>query len=479
MEAVNSNALITEETKYPKPDILVAEDDEGLNYIIQNVLKREGFIVEGAKTGAEVISKIHDNPNRILFLDYILPDMTGKDVIKKLKTDKLKIPFIIMTGNGDEKIAVEMMKMGAKDYIVKDFNLVNMLPHSAKRISKELSKEKALAAAEKKLKEWQKNLSILYQISSAVSQTLDIKELFNIILDTIMRLEIFHTQHQAGIFLVEGDRMNLVASRTNSPDFVSKHKSMRIGDCVCGHAAKTGEVIISENCEYDTRHTIKYSGYVTHGHIIIPLRARDRITGVLFLYLKANAAVSEDRMNLLTAIGSQIGVAIDNAVLYEETRKFALHDPLTGLANRRMMHLSFGQTLERAKRFGKTFSVIMLDIDYFKEYNDNLGHSEGDALLVKLAHIAKSQLRSIDLVTRYGGEEFLVLLPDTEMERACEVAERMRNSVETKTDVTISLGIASYSNGMQQAELINYADQALYRAKQRGRNRVECMKQPV
>ncbi|MDH4028561.1 MAG: response regulator, partial [Nitrospirota bacterium] len=354
----------------PIASILVVEDDKGLNRLLQNVLKQDGFITDGVLTGAEALSRASDNPDTVLLLDYMLPDITGKEIVTILDEKKIKAPFIIMTGQGDEKTAVEMMKLGARDYIVKDIRLTDMIPHVIKRVVNEINREKELAEAEKAVVEWQKDMSILYRISTAISQTIDMENLFTIILDTITSLELFSAGQNAGIFLVEGDRMNLVSSRGHPAAFIEMHRSIRVGDCLCGLAAKTGEVMVSKNCMKDIRHTIRYPGMTPHGHIIIPLHARGKITGVLFLYLKADAEIKEEKLKLLTSIGNQIGIAIENSKLYEETKKFALRDPLTGLANRRMMDIVFDRTLERAKRFNKPFSVIMLDIDYFKKYND-------------------------------------------------------------------------------------------------------------
>jgi diguanylate cyclase (GGDEF)-like protein len=117
----------------------------------------------------------------------------------------------------------------------------------------------------------------------------------------------------------------------------------------------------------------------------------------------------------------------------------------------------------------------MVDIDHFKNYNDSHGHQEGDRLLGKLAGILLEEVRKADYVFRYGGEEFLIILPETSLERACETAERLRKAVEAETGgMTISLGVASLTESLQKKDqLIDAADKALYRAKENGRNRVE------
>jgi diguanylate cyclase (GGDEF)-like protein len=457
-----------------KMTILVVEDDKDLNHLMQKTLKREGFCVESVKNGADAITRLTGDRNTIMLLDYILPDMTAYDVVEALSGKEFSVPFVIITGHGDEKIAVEMMKNGARDYIVKNPDFIDVLPHVIKRVVNDLKIEKELADAERAVAESQKELSILYEVSSAISQTINLNELFKIIFDTITGIDILNIEKKGGIFFIEDDRLKLVSHMGFSDSLVDHHKNLRVGDCLCGLAAKNKEVIITSKCTTDKRHTIAYPGMTEHGHIIIPLNARGMVKGVLCLYLSPDVRVDESKMKMLDALGNQIGVAIDNARLYEETKKFSLHDSLTGLANRRMMHIVFDRSINRAKRYKEPFSVIMLDIDYFKKYNDTHGHFAGDRLLVELAGLIVHETREIDLVVRYGGEEFIVLLPETDLDKACEVAERMRETIEKKCATTISLGVSSYNmNKQTKDELIKDVDGALYNAKKRGRNRVE------
>lgn len=120
---------------------------------------------------------------------------------------------------------------------------------------------------------------------------------------------------------------------------------------------------------------------------------------------------------------------------------FSLHDPLTGLANRRFMEIQLEKSFQAARRYGEGLSVIMLDIDHFKIYNDTHGHPEGDRLLAKIATVLQKEMRASDYVFRYGGEEFLVLVPNTGLKKACDAAERLRSAVEAEAGVTISLDV--------------------------------------
>lgn len=319
-------------------------------------------------------------------------------------------------------------------------------------------------------------LTMLYKVSSAISHAIDLDKLFVNILDTITGFEALNVKAKGGIFILEGESLRLVHQLRCSEEFLRAHEALKVGECLCGAAAKSGEVIVSKRSAEDPRHTLQYPGLISHGHIIIPLKAKDRVTGVLYLDMPADFDIDENVLNTLKSIGDQVGLAIENAMLYEETRSLSLHDHLTGLANRRYMDIVFDRALAEVRRFKHPLSVIMADLDHFKKYNDMHGHTAGDRCLVEIAALILECTRNTDLAARYGGEEFFIILPDTDITEACEVAERIRHSVEKGGMMTISLGVAAYNDGMHGREdLIALADKALYQAKKNGRNRVETI----
>jgi len=162
---------------------------------------------------------------------------------------------------------------------------------------------------------------------------------------------------------------------------------------------------------------------------------------------------------------------VENISLKIENNKSSLIDPLTKLWNRRRLNLHIEKLVPASKRSGEPFSVIILDIDHFKEYNDTNGHNVGDELLIKIADILLECSRDQDLVVRYGGEEFLIILPITRIAQAEVITERIRTAVKEKTDVTISAGLAEYSDKINFDQLVQKADVALFTAKNNGRNR--------
>lgn len=215
--------------------------------------------------------------------------------------------------------------------------------------------------------------------------------------------------------------------------------------------------------------------------LIIPLVARSRAIGAISLsYVGREKTFSEPEIEFCRTLASQLAIAVENARLFEERSRLAITDELTGLYNLRHFYRVLQAEVNRAVRYGRHLSMIMVDIDYFKQYNDRWGHLVGDEVLRGLAEILRRNVRDVDVVARYGGEEFSIILPETTLQQAGIQAERIRTAVEQypfRERLTVSLGVATFTEGMGRgAELVSEADRALYRAKTEGRNRV-CLAQ--
>jgi diguanylate cyclase (GGDEF)-like protein/PAS domain S-box-containing protein len=219
-----------------------------------------------------------------------------------------------------------------------------------------------------------------------------------------------------------------------------------------------------------------------HSWLGVPLIVRNQVIGLLAIDSSKPYHFDEANTRMVIAFADHVAIALENARLFSEVQNLAMTDSLTGLYNRRGLfelgHIEFA----RAHRFKRSFTVIMVDIDHFKRVNDKYGHTTGgDPVLVALAKQCRESVREIDLVGRYGGEEFVILLPETDLETARDVAERLRKIIaqmQIQTEVgilsiTVSMGVASYDEKTPDLEtLIARADQAMYVAKRKGRNRV-------
>jgi diguanylate cyclase (GGDEF)-like protein len=164
----------------------------------------------------------------------------------------------------------------------------------------------------------------------------------------------------------------------------------------------------------------------------------------------------------------------------EEIRLLATTDSLTGIANRRAFSTHLESEIERASRYGTPLSLLMYDVDYFKQVNDTFGHDAGDDILQALTAVVKAHIRAVDMVARWGGEEFMILMPESDVSAAAEAAEKLRRVVagslfEHVGSLTVSFGVAAFAPHDASNTLLKRVDNALYKAKENGRNRVEIL----
>jgi diguanylate cyclase (GGDEF)-like protein len=228
--------------------------------------------------------------------------------------------------------------------------------------------------------------------------------------------------------------------------------------------------------------TARAQGYAAF--LAIPLIAQDRALGCMNLYMTERHEFDQDEIQLVSTFASQAAISIENARLFEETRQLAITDELTGLSNHRHFYHQLAREVRRAQRYKRPLTLLMLDLDYFKSFNDRFGHLAGDQVLREVAEVLRRNARDVDILARYGGEEFAIILPETDLDRAALQAERVRAAVASHAfrgkdsnpqgDLTVSIGVATLVPGMRKIEgLVHDADQALYRAKAGGRNRLE------
>jgi len=210
----------------------------------------------------------------------------------------------------------------------------------------------------------------------------------------------------------------------------------------------------------------------------LPLMFEENLLGILWVWGKS---VTRADLPVMSIFAKQIGISLERARLFQEVQSLAITDPLTGLHNRRSLFELGRIEFSRAQRMNRPFCCMMLDLDNFKQINDNYGHPVGDQVLQEFAQRCKHSVREIDLVGRYGGEEFVILLPETDSETAMQVAERLRASIEEtpmkvsnrELNITVSIGVSRKDeNTLDLETLIARADQAMYIAKHKGRNRV-------
>jgi diguanylate cyclase (GGDEF)-like protein len=224
-------------------------------------------------------------------------------------------------------------------------------------------------------------------------------------------------------------------------------------------------------------------GVVAGPALFAPIRLREHDRGYLAVYRPQGAAqFAPEDLRLLVLLAAWTTLGLENMRLAESVEKLAITDELTQVYNYRFLKTALRREIKRALRYRQDLSVIMIDVDNLKSYNDRHGHLRGSYLLREMAGLLAAQVRSWDLVAKYGGDEFTIILPQTPMEGALAAAERVRGAIESHAfplvpagTITISLGVATFPHDAESGStLIRASDRALYLAKRMGRNRIEC-----
>lgn len=300
--------------------------------------------------------------------------------------------------------------------------------------------------------------------------------------------------------LLQSERASLMVLDETANELIMKAASglstdpanvspVRVGEGVSGEVIDTGKAMMMTDLRMAGRKPAPAERhYKTNSFISYPIRIGDRKVGVLNITDKSGGGTYDEvDLSLLEIVGPQVALALERAEWQERATEFQLMsitDALTALPNRRYLEERLAEELNRSKRYDYPMSFLMIDIDDFKAYNDNNGHQAGDLALQITAHCLKSALRAADVASRYGGEEFCILLPQTGMSEAGVIADRIRQRVSTTHfphgksqplgQVTISIGVSTFAKNVDTPEnIIAAADRALYQAKSLGKDRIE------
>ena len=328
-------------------------------------------------------------------------------------------------------------------------------------------------------------------LNNLLKLSLDItplEEVLRQVIDEVISLPWFALESKGAIFVVEDDAavLEMKAQRGLSAPIQKDCAHVPFGRCLCGRAAQSGKLVFA--VRIDDRHEIEYQGMTPHGHYCIPMVISGKVTGVMTLYVKEGYHPTAREEEFLQAVADVVAGILqrkqaEKALLESEKRymELSITDGLTLLYNSRHFFERLGSEIERAVRYDSFLSLILLDIDDFKQYNDTYGHPEGDKVLARLGEVIRESSRKADSAYRYGGEEFTVILPETEVESAVNVAERIRNGLESlifspasgeEVHKTVSIGVAQYRPHEELSSFMNRADTAMYQAKEQGKNRV-------
>ena len=475
------------------PRILIADDSPLVLRMIEKMMTEAGLQVVTARDGLEALDKAVNEDVQLVILDVMMPRMNGYQACRLLKNEPSTsaVPVVILTSKDQEGDRFWGLETGADYYITKDSE-----PHRILELVKNIlageggSRTRPSAPRptsldilshvndllDRKLYE----ATILSEIGRVARGLVQFDETFTSVMTLVGRVVDFAVGAMA--FLEEDDlEVVLLVRRPAAPSAVDDVKA-RLLDAAMRERGGTPFARVQSRVVTPTGGPGGAEQQALEGFAAFPVSTNNRLTGLLAVAGRRVARMAAGNEAFLGQVANQAYIVMENSRLFERVQNLSIRDSLTDLYNHRHVMQLVSVEFSRVGRYQEAFSLLMIDVDNFKKVNDAYGHPAGDTVLKDLARIVKETVRTVDAVGRYGGEEFVAVLPHTPHDLALETAERVRRRIhehvflagDSKVHVTVSVGVASYpsANVDSPSTLIREADQALYRAKEAGRDRV-------
>ncbi|HEY3197004.1 MAG TPA: diguanylate cyclase [Nitrospirales bacterium] len=516
--------------------ILIVDDEPAVLDVLSSTLRSQliGSQVDKASTAETALQLIGQTEYDTIISDIHLPDMDGLTLLKNVRALCAETPTILITGLDDQELAIQALRLGAYDYIRKPLEMDYLLASVNRAIkmrqlslkvdgqklaleqhatqleqtvqertgdlSREVAERKEVAEALRqsnlKLTDWvtelehrTRQITSLSEMTALLQACQSVEEAFTVA--TQFLKELF--ADDSGSLCLLNDSMQLLETVGSWGPHIATDSEFQPGACWALRRLQPhmmGDLSSTLICQH-----LRPSQ--APNFFCVPLIGQGKALGLLVLQvgLKEHSPEPGIRRNLMLAkqrlgeaVANHIALALANLSLRERLRSESIRDPLTDLFNRRYLDEALSRELRRAGRDQLPLSIIVIDVDHFKQFNDKFGHEAGDKMLQALARHLNSRTRGHDIACRYGGDEFLLALPGASLEVAGLRAERIREEtknlvfqadIPSLATIRLSLGVSSFpEHGTIAAELIRAADLALYRAKAQGRDQVVRQESP-
>ena len=475
--------------------ILLVEDSDTQLMFLKDGLEKEGFLTETASNGAEAYKKLFEFIPDVVVSDIMMPAIDGYQLCRLIKNsdETKKIPVILLTVLDKKIDSFWGKKAGAQLFLSKSIDIKELamnINNTIRRypVPEEYKAEIALKGKQENTAQYQLNtiLNDLLLKSVFANEFRNLSDFLNyerILVEKLFSLLSSFVEYSvAGIFFVSPDEFaeNILYIDTLGRNF---SKSI-LSDIQYDFFRKMEEFRKFKDAKFEVVRMllgkeVDYKFTYLKSKIIIPLIFDKKLIGGICFYTRQDIDYMSFRY--FDIMISELLTIFKMKYQYTEKEFMSVLDGLTGLYNRRQFEISLEQEYNRTRRHPSDFSLAILDIDFFKKVNDTYGHQYGDYVLKTVADLMKSSFRKTDLLYRYGGEELIMIMPETNLEGAIIPVQRLRRSVEeyefeyngVKSKVTVSIGLTmNFQDFNTPAEILKSADEALYRAKESGRNRV-------
>jgi diguanylate cyclase (GGDEF)-like protein len=482
--------------------ILLVDDDEEERLLTQDFLADRsylttrsepvGFSLDWVATYEDALEAFARAEHDIYLVDYYLGKRDGLQLLREVIEKGCNKPIILMTGRGNYELDIEAMNAGATDYLVKgELNA----PLLERTIRYALERKRA----EEEIRQSAARAQALAALSRAFAET---RLNYPAVLNTITR-HVFQTLGDGCVLRMTSENGQYLIPAAYSPQppdghLAGREKSgepaYRTNEGLCGQVFQSGRPLLLPVVPHAQALDPFEAGTLAasmeapvQSLLIVPLSVQGRLTGTLSaLRFKPGQPYTQEDLVFFQEIASRAAMAIENALLHAEVQRLAITDALTEVYNRRGLTELGRREVERSRRFGRPLCAIMVDLDHFKTINDSYGHAAGDRVLRVTAERLRASVRDVDILARFGGDEFMVLLPETDVTIARAISERIRQRValpislfdavgeKRSVQLTASLGVSDLKPETGDlAGLFNRADAATYAAKHLGRDCVQ------
>jgi diguanylate cyclase (GGDEF)-like protein len=449
--------------------VLVVDDDRLIREMTRDVLVTDGLGVTLAASGPEAMARIEESgPFDVVVTDLSMREMDGLELLERIKRASPKTDVIISTNYASLESALEAMRLGASDYLRKPVKPPEIL-YSVKRtlLRRRIVEEN---------KELRGSLQA-FESSRVLMSCLESTDILPLSLDLILNLL---ERTRAVARLIDGGARQ--PSELYVRGFADETAASLRRAILAGKAFDPSELPPGvASALLEPPRALRQLEVADPQLLALPLRVEDRVAGAIWI-LSDGRSFEVDEVRRAELLIAQAELSLTNAERFLQAREKAFIDDVTDLYNSRYLMSALDREVSRADRSGLDLSVLFLDLDRFKRVNDQYGHLVGSRVLRELGEQLRDSVRSIDTVARYGGDEFTLVLVETGLQSAMQVAERIRSKVEQtpfgaerglELRLSLSIGVSSFpAHGVTREMLIDQADKAMYRGKSLGRNRV-------
>ncbi|MDD3579901.1 MAG: diguanylate cyclase [Desulfobacca sp.] len=470
--------------------ILLADDDLQIISALEEYLQAVGYQVRTVTDGNQALAQFQAEKFQIAILDLFMPGRSGLELLSEFKKISPETEVIIFTGYADLDSAIEALRRGAYDYLLKPVPRLESLHALIERALERQRLSQAnqamvaeLTAAREALAQQRRlELKRIRQIGEGLSKALNLDRIIELLLDLMwdtLSLSV------VGLKLRAGDNLpDKFACRVQDgwDTKIQPYLETWMQQALQATSLETPPVMNdSSSAKLAEQPIIFRSGNLDRtipALIWAPLWVNHKLVGMLGS--GRESAFTPEEQEIFEIFVLQTVTALKNLALFEQVKNLASKDSLTGLFNQRYFWQALSKEVKRCRRYGCPLALLFLDLDNFKTINDRYGHTVGDKILQELSARLQDFVRSTDLICRYGGEEFIIMLIQTSKDQAAILAERLRQKItaapmkinDLEIPLTVSIGVAGLTDQMEPEELVHRADSAMYCAKQSGRNQV-------